>query len=153
VVTELLTGQYKILVWFTLAVILLYIPAWAVVLLRRKKRVNDFLARHPDAAVLQILRGKLTGALTVHSVDGEKPVQVSKGAKQFLYLSPGEHTLSLSYQWTKVSVAGKLSRYLDANRNVHEKTAVKRMTVKAYEKYALYYDSQAEAFIFTRENR
>ncbi|MDR2156225.1 MAG: hypothetical protein LBO81_00380 [Clostridiales Family XIII bacterium] len=150
-ISELLTGPYRIPAWFALAVICVCVPAWILVLLRRRKRGKDFLTRHPDAAVLRIRHGKITGALTVHSVDGERPVLVSKGAKQFLCLAPGEHSLSLSYQRTKVNVVGKLSRYFDANRIATEKTATKRMTVKAYEKYNLYYDSQAETFEFTRK--
>ncbi|MDR2051538.1 MAG: hypothetical protein LBQ63_07210 [Deltaproteobacteria bacterium] len=150
VIRELFTGQYRILAFFALAVILVYIPAFALVLRRRKKRGEDFLRRHPNAAIVRILRGKTTGILTVHSVDGEKPVLASKGTTWFLYLAPGEHELLLSYQWTKINILGKLSRYFDANQTVSGKTAVKRMTVKAYEKYSLFYDPQTENYKFTR---
>ncbi|MDR2132571.1 MAG: hypothetical protein LBP30_04410 [Clostridiales Family XIII bacterium] len=150
-IAELLTGPYGIPTWFGLAAVFVCVPAWILVLLRRKKREKDFLIRHPDAAVLRIRNGGITGSLNVRSVDGERPVLASKGTKRFLYLAPGEHALSLSYRRTKVSVVGKLSRYFDANRIETEKTATKRMTVKAYEKYNLYYDGRTEAFKFTRK--
>lgn len=150
-VIELFAGQYHMPIWFVFVAFVICVPAWVIALHRRKERGEAYLLKHPDAAIVRILRGKTTGILTVHSVDGEKPVLVSKGTECFLYLAPGEHVLSLSYQWTKISIAGKLSRYLYANRTVAGKTAAKRMRVRSGEKYSLFYDCQTEQYRFTRK--
>ncbi|MDR1451445.1 MAG: hypothetical protein LBI57_03820 [Helicobacteraceae bacterium] len=120
-IRALFAGQYAILAWFLLAVVAVYIPAMTLRLSRRKRQSAAFLRQHRNAAAAQILRGKATGVLTVHAVDGEKPVLTSKGARLYFYLAPGEHILQLSYRWDKISLIGKLSPYFYANQTAQGK--------------------------------
>ncbi|MDR0576136.1 MAG: hypothetical protein LBI87_01000 [Candidatus Accumulibacter sp.] len=151
-ITSLFTGQYAILAWFLLAVVVIYIPAMALYLLRRKRRAAAFLQRHRDAAQVRILRGKVAGELTVYAVDGEWPVLDGKGINMVLYLTPGEHILGLTYRYDKLSLFGKLSPYKNANRTVQGKSAEKRVIAAANGKYLLSNDIADETYRFAAED-
>ena len=145
---DIFTGHYAILVWFILAIVVLYIPAWFIYLRRRKKRGQDFLTQTPGVATVQIMRSDVTGQLTVHEVDDEKPVLDSKGAKVYLYLAPGEHVLSLLYEWTKVDVAKQVYG-LNAVQSVEPVN--KHIIVKTGGTYTLRYDHERKDYIILEE--
>jgi hypothetical protein len=148
--TDLFLGQWSILLCFFAAIIFIYIPIWIIILRRRKKRGEDFLRSCPNAAIVKIERTKLSGILTVHEVDGEKPTLVSKGTVWYFYLAPGEHTLSLSYEWQESSIAGKLSSYSNANKIMQGKDAHIQVAAKARSAYVLRYNIQSEEYCFAR---
>jgi hypothetical protein len=148
--TDLFLGQWSVLLWFFVAIIVIYIPIWLVILHRRKKRGKAFLRECPDAAIVKIERTKLSGILTVHDVDGKKPTLVSKGTNWYFYLSPGEHSLSLSYEWQESSVVGKLSKYSNANKIIQGKDAQIKVDVKARSAYVLRYNIQSEEYCFAQ---
>ena len=133
---DVFAGQYAVLAWFVLAIVVLCIPVWLIVLRRRKDRGEDYRRQDSDVAVVRIMRSEMTGILTVNEADGEKPVLVSQGARVFLYLTPGEHTLSLSYQWAQVEV---LTAY-NTNVDYSAETVKKHVVVEPHGKYTLRYD-------------
>jgi hypothetical protein len=142
-IADLFTGNYKILAWFILGVIVVYIPVWLIYLRRRKRKSEAFLSKYPHAAKVRILRGELTGNLTVRSVDGEKPVHDSEGATMYLYLTPGTHILSLSYQWTEVAPAEQI---YGLNTVINGKDARMRVSVRAGRHYTLGYEIESETY-------
>ena len=111
-ISNLFTGHYKILMWFIVFIIFIYIPSFAFYLHRRRKKAESYKFTHPDAVTVKIVRSTINDTLTVHSIDGEKPVFFSKGTNLYFYITPGEHILSLSYQWVKVSITA-VSGYED----------------------------------------
>ena len=111
-ISTLFTGQYKILMWFIVFIIFIYIPTFVFYLYRRRKREEGYKFTHPDAVTVKIARSTINDTLTVHSIDNEKPVFFSKGTHMYFYITPGEHILSLSYQWVKVSITA-VSGYED----------------------------------------
>jgi hypothetical protein len=148
--SNLFLGQWTILLCFFAAIIFIYIPIWIIILRRRKKRGENFLRQCPDAAIVKIERTKLSGILTVHNVDREKPTLISKGTVWYFYLAPGEHTLSLSYEWQESSIVGKLSSYSNANKIIQGKDAEIQVTVQARSAYVLRYNIESEEYCFAQ---
>ncbi|KZX13089.1 hypothetical protein [Methanobrevibacter curvatus] len=142
-VTDLFTGNYKILAWFILAIILIYIPAWFIYLHLRKRKSEVFLSKYPHAAKVHILHGELTGNLTVHSVDGEKPVLDSERTAMYLYLTPGIHTLELAYQWTEVA---PFEQVYGLNKTMNGKNVSIRVSIEVGRHYTLGYDKKRETY-------
>jgi hypothetical protein len=108
---EVFSGQNRIAAWFVVGVVVLYLPGMALYLGRRRRRVAAFRRRHTDAATVVIERSKVNDLLSVHSVDGQPPIMDGKGTRLVLHLTPGEHLLRVSYQWTESSLAAKLVGY------------------------------------------
>jgi hypothetical protein len=149
---EVFSGQYQILAWFILSIIILYVPGLFLYLLIRKKRGENYLRKHPQAAIVRISRSGLTGILTVHEVDGKKPLLVSQGIDLCFFLTPGKHTLLLSYQWTEVSLPGKLiPRFFYANTMVSGRNSKERVFVEPHGKYCLHYDRDTEEYVFSKD--
>ncbi|MDR3364446.1 MAG: hypothetical protein LBS91_05810 [Clostridiales Family XIII bacterium] len=142
------TGQYKILAWFIVAIIVVYIPAWAVYLHHRKQKADAYIKRRPDAAAVKIARSKVNDILTVHSVDGENPVFFSQGTYMYFYLAPGRHMLSLAYHWTKSSVAAKLGAAVFAYENFDAENAEIAVEAKPNKQYQIRYDHEKKAYCF-----
>jgi hypothetical protein len=73
---------------------------------KKKNAAAKFLAEHPTAARVYI-KGAAQGALTVISVNNERPVTFIEGMKSGFFLLPGENVLELTYQWTRPGVLHK----------------------------------------------
>ncbi|GHU65703.1 hypothetical protein AGMMS49983_13860 [Clostridia bacterium] len=100
------------------------------------------------------------GVLAAGHADGNKDSDeweifdaiANNGGERCMWLTPGEHTLGLTYRWDKLSLFGKLTPYENANRTVQGKNAEKRVVMEANGEYTLFYDIEGETYCLTAED-
>ena len=87
-------------------VIIIYIPAMMVYMKKRKQTAGRFLEDNPSAAKV-FIAGRMSGTLTVLSVNDDVPNHFYEGTKQGFFLLPGDNTLEVQYGWTRPGVLYK----------------------------------------------
>lgn len=112
---------------------------------RKKMKSNkaDFLAKHPDAAKIFLTSKALITqeAVTIHTVNGDHPVQFNESGKTGFYLIPGDNQIEISYTYTRPGVMYK--------RVTQSTGAVKKdICPEPNKSYILGYDREVNEFTF-----
>jgi hypothetical protein len=115
-----------------------------IVRLGKTKASNrNFLADHPDAAKVYLTTKALitSEAVTVYTVEGEKPQNFFETGKTGFYLSPGKSTVEISYTHSRPGVLHK---------NVTETfgPVKKELVTEANKSYLLGFDRKDNTFTF-----
>ncbi len=143
---SLMAGPYKYLVWFGIAIVLIYIPAMCLWIRRKKDKAAIFEHEHRDAVKVYIQRTEINDLLRVISVNGEKPVVHAKGVRQGFYLLPGKSRIHVVYQWTTISITS-VSGYETHTVNDEEMD----VTVQAGKEYSLCYNHDTKNYEFNEK--
>jgi hypothetical protein len=111
---------------------------------KMKSSNQRFLIEHPDAARVYLTTKALitSEAVTVTSVNGEKPEYFAEAAKSGFYLIPGSRLVEMTYTHNRPGVIHK-------NVTTTFGPVKKELTVAANKKYLLGFDRKEEIFTFT----
>lgn len=143
-IQELLNGPQRYIIFLIIGVMVLYIPYMIFATKRHKKKAQQYLQAHPDAAkvmLIQKIAGIVSESLVIISVNGEKPVMFTEKGKSGFYALPGENTIELSYSWTRPGVLHKNVTYtIDPGKQ--------QITVEAGKSYGIRYDRDEEHYVF-----
>jgi hypothetical protein len=112
--------------------------------LKNTKAANQgFLAQHPDAAKVYLTSKALitSEAVVVSLVDGQTPQNFFEGGKSGFYVTPGTHSVDMSYTYNRPGILYK---------NVSESTGLvkKELVVEASTSYTLGFNRDANEFTF-----
>lgn len=131
----------KIVIIFVAVMILVYIP-WLMRNMKKvKKTAGDFATKNPTAARV-FLKGMITGAITVNSVNGEPPVFFQEGVRTGFFLLPGESVVNLEYSWSRPGVIHKSVTTTVGPENI-------KLTAQPRKTYHLEYNKNEEQYEFT----
>jgi len=143
-IKSLTGGQYKILFWFLLAIVFIYIPGMIIWFRRKKRKASRYEHDHPEAVKVYIKSMKANDILTVYSVNGKPPVMFTEGLLRGFYVLPGVNKMGIQYQWFEkngFSLLGYDTHTIDAKE--------KRITIKLNKSYLLSYNHEKSKYIFT----
>jgi hypothetical protein len=149
IILDLFNGPYKILMWFIIVIIIIYIPIWIIYLHKRSHKVEAFLDKYPHASKVELVRNEVSGILTVHLVDGKKAIIGSEKTKYYLYLLPGIHNLEVSYQWSEIDSFDKV---YGVNKVMEGKSSLIKVRVDVGRSYKLIYDQDNKSYILQEDN-
>jgi hypothetical protein len=104
---------------------------------------QNFLLEHPGAAKIFLsVKALITSEIvTVHSVDGEKPVYFSEGGKTGFYTTPGSRHVEISYTHSRPGILHK-------NVITTVGPVKKELIANTGKSYLLAYDRREEKFTF-----
>ena len=100
---EIWNGPARYVIILMAVIIIAYIPIMIIVLNKKKRQANAFLAQNPTAARV-VMRATSQGLISVLSVNGEKPNTFIMGTKKGFFLMPGENTVELTFRWVSQGV-------------------------------------------------
>lgn len=137
-----------ILIFAGFAVVVVACIVFSVVRLNKvKNAANKYLQQHPNAVKLYALTSANVmkeGVLTIDSVDDGKPELFTEGTKVGCYLTPGQHKVTVSFQFYQRGVI-KSTTYM-----VQPET--KLITVEAGKNYQMGFDKEQGKFTFSVYN-
>ena len=141
-----------------IAVMAVVMCVYSVVLLtmakKRKRDVQEWLEQNPKAAKVYIgstssnlLSYILTpSSISLIAIHNEKPKTFTmEGTKQVFYLTPGKHTITLSFQKSRPGILSKrvITEYEPTTQEVE---------VEAEKTYIYSFDKKNEQYTFTEKN-
>ena len=118
--------------------------AYGVIRLKILKSSNAaFLAQRPDAAKIYLaVKALITSeAVTVYTVDGERPQSFMEAGKTGLYVIPGKRTVEMSYSHSRPGVLHRAVTHTYG-------PVTKELETEPGKSYLLGFDRDAENFTF-----
>jgi hypothetical protein len=140
-----ITDYFKTYWYVGLAIILVCIGVivYNVITSKKRKAANTvFLAEHPDAAKIYLVKSVASaaaGTVQVYTVNGAHAQMFSEKTKTGFYVVPGENSISASFSYTRPGVV---------SRTVTKTWGPTTVTVNAEpnKSYFLGFDRKAENF-------
>ena len=122
------------------AILVIYFPAMAMYMKRKKANAAQFIEDNPNAAKV-FIAGAMSGTLTVLSVNEDAPNHFYEGTKQGFFLLPGENTLEVQYGWTRPGILHKTVTTTVGPNKI-------QVTAEANKSYHINYDKKEERYTF-----
>jgi hypothetical protein len=142
------------LVCFFAFIIFVYIPCMYLWLWFKNKKAAAF-AKQNNAVKCYIKHTKINDILTVHSINGKKPVMFSTFSKIGCYVLQGENSIYVYYMWQPfwANLVRKISstHHLFGIKQHHIDGKNLQVFAKANTEYELYYDHKKHKYVFAEK--